>query len=86
MSAFQPLCSIVASQFGVQPGVLRETTVIGALPGAERPGRRTALIVMLEDWFVVRLSDLTLCDAMTLGDLAEIIDERAGHAGIQAAE
>ena len=84
MSSFEILRTIVATQFRVHPDAIRETTVIAALPGAE-PKARTALLIRLEDWFQVSLSDQTLCDALSLGDLAQAIDEKSGTT-MQAAE
>lgn len=83
---FDVLRSIVAAQFHVHPDALRETTVIAALPGSDRPYARTTLLIRLEEWFQVRLHELTLCDAMSLGELADAIDNKCDSFPLQAAE
>lgn len=83
---FDVLRSIVAAQFHVHSEALLPTTIIAALPGSDRPYARTTLLIRLEEWFQVRLHELTLCDAMSLGELAEAIDDRCAGFRLQAAE
>lgn len=78
MTSFPRLCRIVIGIFGVHPSALTERVTLAALSSSHRGvDKRQMLSEAIERAFGVFIPDRDLTDCLTLGALAEAIDDEA---------
>jgi acyl carrier protein len=86
MTTFDQMRTLVARRFHVHRSALREDTILSALPSGDSEHPRIALLIDLEQHFGIRLLDHSIADCVSLGELAEAIENRRATSPLQAAE